>query len=180
MNDISQDKPTHVIYTDISKAFDSVSHTKLLLVLKSYGINSSVVSWLGNFLSERSQQVVINDKLSSPLSVFSGVPQGSIIGPLMFLIYINDIAELGSSLGENGGISLFADDTKIYSPDQNNLQSTLDQVSTWLSSRQLQLALHKCFSLTIKTGRSQALTQPPSFVNNNCAISPASTMKTWA
>ena len=95
----------------------------------------------------------------------------------MFLVYINDIAELGNSLGENGGISLFADDTKIFSPDQCKLQSTLNQVSSWLSSRQLQLAPHKCYSLTIKTGRSQTQTNFPSFSINNSAISTASTMK---
>ena len=61
---LSQDKPTHVIYTDISKAFNSVSHTKLLLVLKSYAIKSSVVSWLRNFLLERSQEIVINARTS--------------------------------------------------------------------------------------------------------------------
>ena len=173
---LSQDKPTHIIYTDISKAFDSVSHSKLLLVLKSYGINSSVISWIKNFLSERSQQVVINSEVSSPLAVFSGVPQGSIIGPLMFLIYINDIAEFSSSLGENGGVSLFADDTKIFSPDPNKLQTVLDQMNSWLSSRQLDLAPHKCYSLTtcISSRKPQA---KPSFSINNCTISPAPKMK---
>lgn len=174
---LSRNKPTHVIYTDISKAFDSVSHTKLLLVLDSYGLHPTVINWIGNFLSDRNQQVIINDQLSSPLTVFSGVPQGSIIGPLLFLIYINDIAEFGNSLGENGGISLFADDTKVYSHDPQKLQPALDRVTTWLKSRQLQLAPHKCFSLTINTGRSDTVTQPPTFSINNCTVSQASTMR---
>ena len=94
----------------------------------------------------------------------------------MFLIYINDIAEFSSSLGENGGVSLFADDTKIFSPDPNKLQTVLDQMNSWLSSRQLDLAPHKCYSLTtcISSRKPQA---KPSFSINNCTISPAPKMK---
>ena len=75
---------THVLYTDICKALDSVVHVKLIAVLKSYGVNPALVAWLENFLSGREQIVIVNDSFSSPCGISSGIPQGSIIGPLLF------------------------------------------------------------------------------------------------
>ena len=75
----SQGNTTNIIYTDISKAFDTVNHRKLISVIKSYGVNSTIVNWLGNFLEDRYQQVLVNNILSEPALVTSGVPQRSII-----------------------------------------------------------------------------------------------------
>ena len=80
-------KQTDSIYLDFSKAFDSVSHTQLLMKLRSAGIIGGVWSWLRSYLSGRSQCVLVNNCLSQPLPVKSGVPQGSILGPLLFIVY---------------------------------------------------------------------------------------------
>ena len=81
------------VYTDIQKAFDSVSHKRLLKVLSQYGLHKSLVKWLNNSLIGKSQRVVINDTLSDPLSIYSGVPQGGVIGPLLFQFILMTIVQ---------------------------------------------------------------------------------------
>ena len=141
--------PTHVIYADYAKAFDSVSHHKLIEILISYGISNSLIHWIANFLKDRQQVVAIKNTLSSPLPVLSGVPQGSVLGPLLFTIFINDITESANFLQDTGGIALFADDTKVYGTDALQLQESLNFITNWTDRMQLNLAPHKCFSLQI-------------------------------
>ena len=105
-------KSTKVIYTDTQKAFDSASHFKLIKTLSQYKIHNSLVSWFKEFLHDRTQKVVIGNTLSESLPIFSGVPQGGVIGPLLFIICINDIS---SEVYVNSNINLFADDTKKIS-----------------------------------------------------------------
>jgi hypothetical protein len=138
------------VYTDITKAFDSVSHVKLLDVLETYKIASSIIDWVRNFLTGRNQKVVVNSVFSSSRNVLSGVPQGSVIGPLLFVIYINDITRCASSLEGVGNVSLFADDMKVYSTEATNLQVSLNHICVWLAERQLNLAPHKCTTILIK------------------------------
>ena len=88
----SSNKPISVIYTDIQKSFDSVSHLKLIKTLSQYKINRNLVEWFKEFLKDRTQRVVIGNTFSEPLPVFSAIPQGGVIGPLLFIKYINDIA----------------------------------------------------------------------------------------
>ena len=145
----SQSKTTNIIYTDIKKAFDTVNHTKLLDVIKSYNVNAQTVNWLENFLKSRYQQVIVNEDLSHPILVTSGVPQGSIIGPLLFIIFINDIDTCALNLQGTGGISLFADDTKIYGHNPDKIQDTLCSIGNWFDDRLLNLAKDKCVSLAI-------------------------------
>ena len=97
------------IYFDFAKAFDSVPHERLLGKLKSYGINGKVLEWLKAFLSNRCQIVNVNGMKSDPATVLSGIPQGNVLGPILFVIYINDLPEVVKC-----GTYLFADDTKIF------------------------------------------------------------------
>ena len=96
---------------DFSKAFDKVNHSTLLKKALHYGIDHSVLVWLESFLSGRTQQVQLEGTLSDPSDVLSGVPQGTVLGPLLFLIYINDLPQFVS---EGTNVRLFADDSALY------------------------------------------------------------------
>ena len=100
-----------VVYTDIAKAFDTVSHSKLLLKVEVYGFKSNLLQWIRAFLNDRTQCVYVGLDVSSPKSITSGVPQGSVLGPLLFLLYVND---LPNHVQSPAGIKIFADDTKLY------------------------------------------------------------------
>jgi hypothetical protein len=99
-----------IIYLDFKKAFDSVSHKALLYKLSMYGLSGPVLLWIEAFLTDRRQSVFIGDSYSEWYKVESGVPQGSVVGPLLFLLYINDLPKVV----KHSSIKLFADDTKIY------------------------------------------------------------------
>ena len=99
----------HAILLDLSKTFDTVPHNKLSHKLSSYGICGQLLNWINAFLTDRKQQVVLNGETSQPQSVISGVPQGSVLGPLLFLCYINDIPTVVKSK-----IKLYADDALLY------------------------------------------------------------------
>ena len=100
---------TDVIFLDLSKAFDSVLHERFLTKTRAYGIQGSLLSWLRCFLTSRYQRVVVRGHHSSWTSVLSGVPQGTVLGPILFLICINDISRNIMS-----NTKLFADDIKVY------------------------------------------------------------------
>jgi len=108
---------TDIIYFDFKKAFDSVSHPKLLIKLKSYGLDGKLFQWLNNFLSNRRQLVTINNAISDQIDVTSGVPQGSVLGPTLFHLFINDIRDILTDI--NVKFKLFADDLKLYSTRSN-------------------------------------------------------------
>ena len=99
--------PVDVIYLDFQKAFDKVPHQRIILTLKSHGMGNSIINWIQQWLTDRRQRVVVDGEVSSWKSVLSGVPQGSVQGPILFLVYINDLEE-----GVTGKILKFADDTK--------------------------------------------------------------------
>ena len=156
-----------VTYTDISKAFDSVSHSKLVKVLTSFGLNEVITSWIENFLTGRTQTVRINNTFSSPLPILSGVPQGSVLGPLLFLLFINDIVQI-VELQHGANFALFADDAKIFSCNAQELQSCLDHFSETLTNYQLNLAPHKCFILPIsKQSQQKTISNHPNFSINS-------------
>ena len=122
---------TDLVLLDFSKAFDKVSHQKLLLKLHQYGIRGSSLKWIQAFLSGRTQTVVLENEKSGTVPVTSGVPQGSVLGPILFLIYINDLPDKTRSK-----IRLFADDTAIYLAVSNLqdaliLQQDLDHLHEW-------------------------------------------------
>ena len=159
----------NVVYTDLAKAFDKVSHPKLLEVVRSYGICGDVYNWLQVYLTNRIQSVIIKNVQSSPEMVTSGVPQGSVIGPLLFLLFIDDISSVSSA---SSTVCLFADDAKIYSTNTVGLQASLDTMSTFFKSRQLKLAPEKCE--LIKIGRTAS---PVSFEIDDVSIRHTDTVK---
>ena len=114
-------KASDVIFLDLSKAFDSVPRERLLLKLNRYGIDGQLDLWFRNLLTNGKQRVLIRGSYSDWSPVTSGVPQGSILGPVMFLIYVNDIPDIITSTAK-----LFADDTKIYRQINNVEDEDLD------------------------------------------------------
>ena len=137
-------KQTDIILLDFSKAFDKVNHSKLLWKLHQYGIRGHVLNWVRAFLGSRSQRVVIEGEESESIPVTSGVPQGSVLGPILFLIYINDLPDEVCSQ-----VRLFADDTALYltmeSEDSGStLQSDLDILSMWETRWDMEFNPSKC------------------------------------
>jgi len=132
------------IYLDFAKAFDTVPHQRLLRKIYAYGIKGNTYSWISNFLSNRKQQVRLGNSNSSWMDVKSGIPQGSVLGPILFLLFINDMPRVVNSV-----IKLFADDTKIYreissEDDCKALQTDLDSLAAWSDSWQLRFNPSKC------------------------------------
>lgn len=142
---------TDVIYLDISKAFDTVSHSILLTKLWLAGITGDLWTWFKNYLSNRHQSVSINNCYSDLLPVVSGVPQGSILGPLLFLVYVNDM----TSYIHLSQLLKFADDTKCFThivsfSDHNTLQDDISALFTWSKDTDLDFNLRKFVYLSFK------------------------------
>ncbi len=138
----------YVVYIDFAKAFDTVNHRKLLIKLRGYGVCGGVISWIWSFLTDRFQRVKIDHTYSTWLPVTSGVPQGSVLGPLLFLLYINDLPDLMPSAVTS---KLFADDLKLYAPviNSSSLQSALHLLLEWCSRWQLYVQPLKCHVLPV-------------------------------
>jgi len=152
---VENDDPVDVIYCDFAKAFDSVPHKRLLRKLQDCGVGGRLLRWVEAFLTDRRQRVVLNGVKSAWASVISGVPQGSVLGPLLFVIFVNDLPDV-----VNSSVQLFADDTKIYGPVSHasgveSLQSDLDALVRWSARWQLPFNIAKCHSLHIGPGNSR-------------------------
>ena len=135
-----------IIYLDYSKAFDTVPHKRLISKLRAYGINEKVINWIQKFLSNRRQQVAVRGETSSWAEVLSGVPQGSVLGPILFVLYINDLPEIVTS-----SVKLFADDTKLYnqitrgnSEGGDRIQADLQTLEGWSNTWLLKFNASKC------------------------------------
>ena len=119
------------VYLDFSKAFDCVPHQRLLIKLQSYGVEGKVLQWVKSFLADRRQKVFVSGAGSTWSLVISGVPQGSVLGPVLFVCYVNDMPELVKSM-----IYLYADDAKLArhiktDSDVVELQQDLDALEIW-------------------------------------------------
>lgn len=139
------------VYIDFSRAFDSIVHSKLLFKLRQCGIDGALLNWISSFLSNRSQHVVLSNCFSSTKPVISGVVQGSVLGPTLFLVFINDLCKICCG---NTKLILFADDAKLYAVINLNtssldLQQSLDLLSTWSVEWQLFINIVKCHSFSI-------------------------------
>ena len=149
-----------VLYIDFARAFDSVSIPKLLHKIKQLGVQGNLYKCIESFLTNRSQKVRVGQALSDSQLIGSGVPQGSVLGPILFLIFVNDIA---SYLPQQAKCKLFADDIKTYLTFSNKLDYSLvplvlDAVSSWSSAWQLPLSVAKCSWMLIS--------------NRSCSVQP--------
>ena len=135
-----------VIYTDIEKAFDKVPHKILINKLKGYNINNPVIKWITSFLTNRKQRVRLQACFSEFADVLSGIPQGSILGPILFLIYINDLLDACTN---DSALYVYADDAKLFKHvfnlnDTNSLQNDLNNICDWIKNAHLKLNTNKC------------------------------------
>ena len=133
-----------IVYLDFQKAFDAASHKRLKKKLRAYGIQSQVHNWVCDFLRDRRQQVALGSSLSTVKRVASGVLQGSVLGPTLFLIYVNELPSLVKS-----SLVIFADDAKLYRPihshsDTQTLQDDLDTLDNWSEEWLLKFNIAKC------------------------------------
>ena len=136
-----------MIYMDYQKAFDSVPHRRLVLKTQAHGICGRVLAWIQDFLSNRQQRVMVGDAQSDIASVTSGIPQGCVLGPILFITYINDLPNHVLS-----SVRLFADDTKLFSRSDdkeksNSLQEDLDRLQDWSEQWLLRFHPEKCHVL---------------------------------
>ena len=163
LSSLNSGKSTDVIFVDFAKAFDSVSHSKLLHKLKSYGIHGKLLDWIAAWLSGRTQSVKLGSSFSIPRSVLSGILQGTVLGPLLFLLYINDLVDI---IPSEAHPTLFADDLKLFSdttPLFNSasssgissplLQDSLNKLLFWTQLWQLPISIPKCSVLSISNSK---------------------------
>ena len=127
---IEERKAFDLIYTDFSKAFDSVPHARLINKLKAMGITGNVLGWIKSFLTNRKQKVSVEGEMSLWTDVKSGIPLGSVLGPILFVVFLNDMP------------NMFADDAKVYREinqpcDHAALQSDFDRMKEWSEIWQL-------------------------------------------
>ena len=147
---------TDALLLDFSKAFDSVPHQRLLHKLHYFGVRNRPLEWIKSFLLGRSQRVQVNGEKSGWADVISGVPQGTVLGPFLFITYINDIV-----CNLNSKIKLYADDAVMYreiwsSQDEATFQNDIDSITDWAKTWQMSLNFVKCNVMSITRSNSES------------------------
>jgi hypothetical protein len=152
------------VFFDFRKAFDSVPHLPLMKKLHSLGLHEIFIYWLNNYLAGRSQVVVVNGSESSEAAVLSGVPQGSVLGPLLFLIYyIDDLSSVVQRLLSDSNVNLFADDVLLHHvitslADYATLQLAVSSIEAWSISNFLSFNAGKCKYMIVSRKQLRART----------------------
>ena len=136
---IEEGLDTDIVYLDLKKTFDKVSHMRLLTKLRAANIQGSIYDFIYDFLSDRKYRINVNGSLSSKSPVKSGIPQGSILGPLLFILFIND---LPSNIVNH--CMMFADDTKLFGNPGLNLQLDVETTFQWAQTWQMNFNIAKC------------------------------------
>ena len=167
---IDQGKEICAVFFDLQKAFDTVPHKTLIDKLISIDLNPFLLRWVCSYLTNRKQFVVLNGEKSSTCQVVSGVPQGSVLGPLLFLVYINDSVEATQCDGNT--INLFADDMLLYrvinsTCDLEVVQQGVNNVSDWVHANNLQLNSSKCKFMIVSRLRSRGIQAPALELNGH-------------
>ena len=148
---VDEGVPVDVIYLDFAKAFDKVPKERLLEKLRAHGVSGHLLRWIRNWLTGRQQRVVLNGKKSGWEQVLSGVPQGSVLGPLLFMIFIND---LDVAARKAKFLKKFADDTKLggrvsTEEERAALQEALNELCVWAATWGMEFNVKKCKVLHI-------------------------------
>ena len=168
---LSRRNSVDIVYIDFKRAFDSISHRKLIHKLAGYGIQGNLLLWITAFLDSRSQSVRVGSALSPPSLVISGVPQGSCIGCALFILFINDVTDC---ITPSTFIKLFADDLKLYSEvscsaHSSNIQHNLDLIFIWSNTWQLPISTPKCNTLHLGSSPANSYSISNQYL---CNVSP--------
>ena len=175
---LSHGLPVDIIYLDYEKAFDKVPHHRLILQLSKFGITGNILSWIQDYLHNRTQKVRVNGSFSKTSSVKSGVPQGSVLGPALFLIFVADVADIIQNF-----ISLYADDSKLFSyildshdnqHTQVSIQEDINTLCHWSDRMQMSFNVDKCHRLHMGNSNTQyqySLPKISSLKKTNSSIS---------
>lgn len=160
------------ILLDFSKAFDKVPHQRLLAKLYHYGVRGNLLAWIQDFLNARTQKVLVNSEESEEAPVLSGVPQGSVLGPLLFLVFINDIP---NDISPESKLRLYADDGLLYRRvrhinDSAGLQEDLNKLQEWEHKWLMKFNPEKCFTLRV-TNKTKPINSDYSI--HGCQLDPA-------
>ena len=164
-----------ILTVDFAKAFDKILHSGIISASIKFSLPKESIAWISSFLADRRQRVRANHQTSSWQQVSSGVPQGSVLGPLLFCMFIDDL----QSVGVNSSTIKYADDLTILhflrDPSDDNLQSEFDHILSWSVSRCLPINTDKCFVLDICTKKSVTLS--PIYVPNGSSLPQVSSLR---